>query len=137
MKPIIKVDNLCFGYGSRQKIFDGLSFEVMPNDFLAVAGPNGAGKTTLLNLLCGLLRADAGYVESLETWQAQGIKCHKLIRDQEPIYVLWQDQGTQTIDFSQELSGQIKVSDGQGASEVINSSSLEIGLEPVFVEAND
>ncbi|MHC4131670.1 MAG: ABC transporter ATP-binding protein [Planctomycetota bacterium] len=63
MKPIITVKNLCFDYDSKQKIFDGLSFAIMPNDFLAVAGPNGAGKTTLLNLLCGLLRADAGTVE--------------------------------------------------------------------------
>jgi ABC-type Mn2+/Zn2+ transport system ATPase subunit len=59
MKPIIRVKNLCFGYDSKQKIFERLSFEVMPNDFMAVAGPNGAGKTTLLNLLCGLLRANA------------------------------------------------------------------------------
>jgi iron complex transport system ATP-binding protein len=63
MKPIIKVNNLGFGYNSRQNIFEGLSFEVMPKDFLAVAGPNGAGKTTLLNLLCCLLRADVGAVE--------------------------------------------------------------------------
>jgi iron complex transport system ATP-binding protein len=63
MKPIIKVDNLCFGYDSKQKIFERLSFEVMPNDFLAVAGPNGAGKTTLLNLLCGLLKSQVGSIE--------------------------------------------------------------------------
>jgi iron complex transport system ATP-binding protein len=63
MKPIIKVKNLCFGYDSKQKIFEKLSFEVMPNDFLAVAGPNGAGKTTLLNLLCRSLRANLGSIE--------------------------------------------------------------------------
>ncbi|UCF42326.1 MAG: ABC transporter ATP-binding protein, partial [Planctomycetota bacterium] len=33
---------------------------VLPGAFLTIAGPNGAGKTTLLNLLCGLLRPEAG-----------------------------------------------------------------------------
>ena len=31
--------------------------------FLAIAGPKGGVKTTLLNLLCGLLKADAGSIE--------------------------------------------------------------------------
>jgi iron complex transport system ATP-binding protein len=63
MKQIIKVNNLSFGYNSKEKIFEELNFEVMKGDFLAVAGPNGAGKTTLLNLLCGLLKIDAGSIE--------------------------------------------------------------------------
>jgi iron complex transport system ATP-binding protein len=63
MKPIIEAKDLSFTYDSRQRIFEKLSFEVMPNDFLAIAGPNGAGKTTLLNLICGMLRADVGSIE--------------------------------------------------------------------------
>ena len=62
MSGIIEVKNLTFGYGPQEAILRDLSFEVAPGTFLSIAGPNGAGKTTLLNLLCGLLRPQAGSV---------------------------------------------------------------------------
>ena len=63
MKPIITIENLCFGYHPERMIFDNLSLEVMEKEFWAIAGPNGVGKTTLLKLLCGLLKAKRGYVK--------------------------------------------------------------------------
>lgn len=59
---IIEVENLTFGYSPERKILKNLSFTVLPGAFLTIAGPNGAGKTTLLNLLCGLLRPEAGKI---------------------------------------------------------------------------
>ncbi len=35
-----------------------------PGELVAVIGPNGAGKTTLLSILAGIVKADAGRVES-------------------------------------------------------------------------
>jgi len=63
MKPIIKIENLCFGYYPDRSIFDNLCLTVIEKEFWAIAGPNGVGKTTLLNLLCGLLKAKHGRVE--------------------------------------------------------------------------
>jgi ABC-type multidrug transport system ATPase subunit len=38
------------------------SFEIKPQDRLAVIGPNGSGKTTLLRLLAGRLKPDEGSI---------------------------------------------------------------------------
>ena len=40
----------------------GLTFEVEPGDFVAMAGPSGSGKTTLLNLIGGLTRPTRGRI---------------------------------------------------------------------------
>ncbi|HUT30579.1 MAG TPA: ABC transporter ATP-binding protein [Sedimentisphaerales bacterium] len=58
---IIEVENLSFAY-AREPILRNLTFAVPRGAFLAIAGPNGAGKTTLLNLLCGLIKPNAGSI---------------------------------------------------------------------------
>ena len=62
MSTIIEINNLSFAY-TQQVILKDLSFGINPGSFLAIAGPNGAGKTTLLNLLCGLLKPNAGNIK--------------------------------------------------------------------------
>jgi len=62
MNPIIKVENLNFGYTPQQTILKHISLELTQGRFLAIVGPNGAGKTTLLNLLCGLLTPKTGTI---------------------------------------------------------------------------
>jgi len=63
MNAIIEVENLSFRYTLQNTILKNISFEVIQGRFLAITGPNGAGKTTLLNLLCGLLKANAGSIK--------------------------------------------------------------------------
>ena len=41
---------------------DRVSFDVSPQEFVAIVGPSGSGKTTLLRLLAGLLRPTQGEV---------------------------------------------------------------------------
>ncbi|HEX8752744.1 MAG TPA: ABC transporter ATP-binding protein [Solirubrobacterales bacterium] len=50
-------------YGDREAL-RGVSFEVSAGELVAIIGPNGAGKTTLLSILAGILRPDAGELES-------------------------------------------------------------------------
>lgn len=62
MSGVVEVNDLSFGYSSKNMVLRDLSFEVAPGTFLAIAGPNGAGKSTLLNLMCGGLRPKSGTI---------------------------------------------------------------------------
>jgi heme exporter protein A len=46
-------------------VLRGLDLDITRGECVAIFGPNGAGKSTLLRTLAGLLRADAGVVETL------------------------------------------------------------------------
>jgi multiple sugar transport system ATP-binding protein len=54
------------------RVFDRLSLEVEPGEFLVLLGPSGCGKSTLLNAIAGLLDVDAGQIwigERNVTWE--------------------------------------------------------------------
>ena len=65
---VLKTEGLCKRYGSVVAVRD-LSLEVYEGEVFGFLGPNGAGKTTSINMMCGLLRPDAGMV----TVQGQAI----------------------------------------------------------------
>jgi branched-chain amino acid transport system ATP-binding protein len=60
-EALLKLDNVVAYYGDFQALF-GVSFEVRPNEVLALLGGNGAGKTTCLRVVSGLLRPRSGTV---------------------------------------------------------------------------
>lgn len=60
--PIIKVENVCFGWSSDAQVLKGCSLEVPQGEFWMLLGNNGSGKSTLLKLLAGLLIPDAGSI---------------------------------------------------------------------------
>jgi ABC-2 type transport system ATP-binding protein len=55
------LDNLCKRYGSKP-VLQRLCLTLHPGEIYGLLGPNGAGKTTTINIICGLLKADAGVV---------------------------------------------------------------------------
>jgi putative ABC transport system ATP-binding protein len=63
-KPIIKFENVVKSYDGdgAASVLNGVSFEVLRGERLAVMGPSGSGKSTLLNLVCGLDKATSGSV---------------------------------------------------------------------------
>jgi NitT/TauT family transport system ATP-binding protein len=44
------------------KVFDGISLDVRPSEFICLVGPSGCGKTTLLRILNGLIPHDSGEI---------------------------------------------------------------------------
>ena len=51
-RRFVTARDLCVDYGAGP-VFEGLGFELMQGDRLAVLGPNGSGKSSLLKLICG------------------------------------------------------------------------------------
>ena len=59
--PVLACEGLVKRFGERVAV-DDVGFSIAPGESYGLLGPNGAGKTTTINLLCGLLRPDAGSV---------------------------------------------------------------------------
>ena len=58
---VLKTEHLVKRYGSLTAV-NNLSLEVYEGEVFGFLGPNGAGKTTAINMICGLLKPDAGRV---------------------------------------------------------------------------
>ena len=58
---VLQTKNLTKSFGTLTAV-DDLSLEVYGGEVFGFLGPNGAGKTTAINLICGLLKPDAGQV---------------------------------------------------------------------------
>ncbi len=63
--PILSVRRVEKSFGSRDSItraLAGVSFDVMPGEFVAIMGPSGSGKTTLLNCVATIDKATSGQI---------------------------------------------------------------------------
>lgn len=62
---MIKLDNVCFSYGSGAKKTDVLrsvSLEINKGEAIAIVGPSGSGKSTLLNVMACFLQPSSGRI---------------------------------------------------------------------------
>ena len=59
--PVLQTQHLTKRFGALTAV-DDLSLEVHEGEIFGFLGPNGAGKTTSINMICGLLKPDAGQV---------------------------------------------------------------------------
>ena len=64
-KPKITIRNLSVDYVSEERrerhtAIEGLSLDILENEFLCVAGPSGCGKSTLISAIAGFIRPRAG-----------------------------------------------------------------------------
>ena len=58
---VLQISRLTKRFGTLTAV-DDLSLEVHEGEIFGFLGPNGAGKTTSINMICGLLKPDAGRV---------------------------------------------------------------------------
>lgn len=61
----VKIDNVKKVFNTRNGemiALNGVSLDIMENEFICVVGPSGCGKSTLLNIIAGLSEATSGKV---------------------------------------------------------------------------
>lgn len=65
MDPILNIENLSKTYGdvpNQTRALDGITFQVMPGEFLGIMGSSGSGKTTLLNCIAAVIKPTGGSI---------------------------------------------------------------------------
>jgi ABC-2 type transport system ATP-binding protein len=58
---MLSIQNLTKSFNGLVAV-DRVSFEIRKGEIFGFLGPNGAGKTTTINMICGLLKPDAGTI---------------------------------------------------------------------------
>lgn len=65
MEPILNIENLVKTYGTvpnQTKALNGITFQVMPGEFLGIMGSSGSGKSTLLNCIATVVKPSGGSI---------------------------------------------------------------------------
>ncbi len=65
MEPILNIENLTKVYGNTQSqttALNGMTFQVMPGEFLGIMGSSGSGKSTLLNCIATVIQPSGGSI---------------------------------------------------------------------------
>jgi len=75
-EPILSARDIYLNFGGIQVLLN-ISFDIMPNEILAIIGPNGAGKTSALNCLSGFYRPQKGSI-SFKGKDLTKIPCHRI-----------------------------------------------------------
>ncbi len=70
--PMVHFDKVRKTYGDLV-VLDDLTFDVAPNEKVAIIGPSGSGKTTILRVLMTLVEPDAGriFVDGRPLWHRE------------------------------------------------------------------
>ena len=65
MEPILNIENLTKTYGNvpnQTRALDGITFQVMPGEFLGIMGSSGSGKSTLLKCIATVIKPTGGSI---------------------------------------------------------------------------
>lgn len=80
MKALLEIEGLRKDYGrtdSRTKALNGITFQIMPGEFVGIMGPSGSGKSTLLNCIATVIRPTAGRI-LMDEKEVQNLKGKEL-----------------------------------------------------------
>lgn len=81
MQPLLSVRNLTLTYPNGYQALKGISFDVMPGEFLVIIGLSGSGKSTLLRCLNRLLEPTSGSItfheQDITHIQGEALRQHR------------------------------------------------------------
>ncbi|HEB85362.1 MAG TPA: ABC transporter ATP-binding protein [Bacteroidetes bacterium] len=139
-KPVVDVQDVVKDYDNgKVHALRGVTLQIPPGAFFALAGPSGSGKTTLLNLIGGLDVPDGGTI-MVDGHQVETLDEKKRTRlRRERIGFIFQDfnlipvlTARENVELPLEiLPGMTKVSRREAALDILAQVGLE-GLEDRF-----
>lgn len=84
MEFILEIESLKKYYGQSEnqtKALNGITFQVMPGEFLGIMGSSGSGKSTLLNCIATVIKPDSGTIKmkgkQIQTLKGAGLASYR------------------------------------------------------------
>ncbi|WP_103383633.1 ABC transporter ATP-binding protein [Pseudonocardia dioxanivorans] len=126
-RPKLRVREVEIGHRSGRKgtyalAVDGLSFDVAPNEFIAVVGPSGCGKTTFLTAVAGLIPISGGTLE-LDDHRIDGPGRDRSLVFQQASLFPWRNV-VQNIEFGLKAHGRLDAAGRARVAELVELVGL-------------
>ncbi len=129
IKGHIIFDKVYFSYDDAEMVINGISFEVQPNQTVAIVGATGAGKSTIINLLSRFYEIKAGTI----TVDGKNIKNVPLDILRKSIGVVLQD----VFLFADTIMNNITLNNPQVSEEEVIQAAKEIGVHSFIMTLPD
>tara|TARA_R110002072_G_scaffold117281_6_gene248189 strand:- start:4754 stop:6517 length:1764 start_codon:yes stop_codon:yes gene_type:complete len=129
IKGHIVFDNVFFSYDDSEMVIKGISFEVQPNQTVAIVGATGAGKSTIINLLSRFYEIKAGTI----TVDGKNIKDVPINNLRKSIGVVLQD----VFLFADTIMNNITLNNPLVTEEEVIQAAKDIGVHSFIMSLPD
>lgn len=129
IKGHIVFHDVHFGYDEKEEVIKGISFEVQPNQTIAIVGATGAGKSTIINLLSRFYEIQKGKI----TIDHINIKNVPLKQLRSQISVVLQD----VFLFADTILGNITLNNPEISEEDVKQAAKDIGIHKFIMTLPD
>lgn len=129
IKGHIVFDKVFFSYDDSEMVIKGISFEVQPNQTVAIVGATGAGKSTIINLLSRFYEIKAGTI----TVDGKNIKDVPINNLRKSIGVVLQD----VFLFADTIMNNITLNNPQVTEEEVIQAAKDIGVHSFIMSLPD
>lgn len=129
IKGNIIFDKVYFSYDDAEMVIKGISFEVQPNQTVAIVGATGAGKSTIINLLSRFYEIKSGTI----TVDGKNIKEVSISDLRKGIGVVLQD----VFLFADTIMNNITLNNPDITDEEVIQAAKDIGVHPFIMTLPD
>jgi subfamily B ATP-binding cassette protein MsbA len=129
IKGHIIFDKVYFSYDDAEMVIKGISFEVQPNQTVAIVGATGAGKSTIINLLSRFYEIKSGTI----TVDGKNIKEVSISDLRKGIGVVLQD----VFLFADTIMNNITLNNPDITDEEVIQAAKDIGVHPFIMTLPD